>query len=502
MSDPGPSEPAKNRPSIRRSLALSFAQKYTGFLITLPSIMILSRLLTPAQIGIYSVAVAFVNIVHMLRDFGVSEYLVQAETLDHSITRSAFTVNLIMAWLMGTALFFASPWMAAFFNEAGLQAVLEVLSINFFLLPFGSTVTAMLMRDFQYGIRYKINIGQQLVQTGVTLALAFLGYGYMSPAWGSVAGMMATVAGCTFWGGHYRIHGISFVHWRAVLHFGVWQTTGSVVDRLGNSAPDFVIGRMLGFTATGLYSRGLGLVRMFRTNVIGAIGPVAFSALAESNRRNERPDLFYLKSLTFITGISWPFFAFAALMAFPVLRLMFGEQWDAAIPILRLLAIQAFISMMMTNNRQFFTAIGKIGAITRLSILIQIVRVAALIGGASISLVAVAAAQILVSLFAVVVTYATIFRHTEIGVSDTFKALLPSAIVTGVTMFLPCVLYLFYPPTEENLALPFLASCLAVTISWLAAIWLNAHPLWDELGGVMSQIAQRMKKRRAAKMGQ
>src|SRR5699024_6666453 len=66
-----------SKPNLRRSLVLSFAQKYTGFLITLPTIMILSRLLTPAQIGVFSIAMAVTGLIHMLRDFGVSEFIVQ-----------------------------------------------------------------------------------------------------------------------------------------------------------------------------------------------------------------------------------------------------------------------------------------------------------------------------------------------------------------------------------------------------------------------------------------
>jgi O-antigen/teichoic acid export membrane protein len=84
-------------PNIRRSLFLSFAQNYTGMLITIPSIMILARFLTPAETGIFSVAMAVTNLTHVLRDFGVGGYLIQEREITREKIRAAFTIALSTA---------------------------------------------------------------------------------------------------------------------------------------------------------------------------------------------------------------------------------------------------------------------------------------------------------------------------------------------------------------------------------------------------------------------
>ena len=65
--------------SVRRSLAITFLDKYATLAIGIVSTMILSRLLTPAEIGVFSVASIFVLLASILRDFGVADYLVQAK---------------------------------------------------------------------------------------------------------------------------------------------------------------------------------------------------------------------------------------------------------------------------------------------------------------------------------------------------------------------------------------------------------------------------------------
>src|SRR3972149_3650089 len=56
--------------SIRKSLALSFAAKYSDLVISTVSVIVIARLLTPAEIGVYSVGAAVTALGHALLPFG------------------------------------------------------------------------------------------------------------------------------------------------------------------------------------------------------------------------------------------------------------------------------------------------------------------------------------------------------------------------------------------------------------------------------------------------
>ncbi|AWN14290.1 lipopolysaccharide biosynthesis protein [Salinisphaera sp. LB1] len=476
----GDSVPAQPT-TLRMAVVLSSLQQYTDLMVTFPSIMILSRLLTPAQIGVYSVAVTFVNLVHMLRDFGTSEYIVQADRLDTGKPQTAFTITWIIAWALAAALFFASPLIAAFFREPDLTQVLRILSITYLLLPIGSTTGSMLVRDLQFGIRYKINTSQLVVQNAVTIVLAWYGFGYFSPAWGAVAGMLTTVAGCLYWGRHYRIRGLGLAHWREVGDFGVKKTVGSIMNRLGDSAPDFVIGRMLGFSAVGMFSRGFGLVRLFRDNVSAAIGTVAYSALSQRHREGRSAAELYLRSITFITGLGWPFLGFASLMAFPIIRIFFGDQWDMAVPILRLLAIQVAISLVVMHYQDLLTAIGRVGTATAWVTIWQMLTVATLLIAASYGLVAIAAALIPTTVVLVGLVVIGIARETGIGLRAYLHALAPSALLALTTLVPVAGCRLVYPPAADALWGPILcAGAAALAGAVIGGLW-TRHPLWLEI---------------------
>jgi len=105
---PAPPVMEARTPSVRRSLALSFAARATTSLVTLGASMILARLLTPAETGIYAVGFAVMMLLEMLREFGVGSYLIRERELDRGKIRAAFTVTLLLAWCPGGALVAAS----------------------------------------------------------------------------------------------------------------------------------------------------------------------------------------------------------------------------------------------------------------------------------------------------------------------------------------------------------------------------------------------------------
>ena len=91
--------------SIRKALALSFAGKYSSLAIHTVAVMVLARLLTPAEIGVYSVGAAVVALAHVVRDFGVGNYLIQEKELTTERIRTAFAVTLVIGWTMAAVLF-------------------------------------------------------------------------------------------------------------------------------------------------------------------------------------------------------------------------------------------------------------------------------------------------------------------------------------------------------------------------------------------------------------
>src|SRR4051794_9380109 len=84
--------------SLRSSIFVSFLDKYLQISLTLVTTVILSRILTPAEVGLFSVGIAIITITHVFRDFGIANYLVQETELTEARVSTAFSLSLAFGW--------------------------------------------------------------------------------------------------------------------------------------------------------------------------------------------------------------------------------------------------------------------------------------------------------------------------------------------------------------------------------------------------------------------
>lgn len=478
----------KPRNSVRRALSLSFIQSLVSLVFTFGGVVIVSHLLTPAEIGIYSVAAGLVALVHMLRDFGVSEFLIQETQLDESVIRTVFTINLVIAWTLAFLLFACSGVAGTFYGNAGVTAVLRVVCIVFVLLPFGVVSQTLMKRELEFGKLLKIRLGENITRACAVVALAFAGFSYMSMAWASVIGISVMVAGCAIWGWQYRVKGLSLKHWKRVLHFGSNRTIADIAQQIGDQSANLVIGRMLGMTETGLYSRGYGVVNLYNDRILGAIGNVAFPAFAREHRETGTAPQLFLRALVYVTGISWPFFAAGVLLAFPVIRILFGSQWDASVPLMRWLCAAAIVGVLTYQCNAFLVALGRVRTVTRIELKYQLVRIVVTIAAAFHSIAAVAAVQILVYVVATILYYGKLRSYEGLSLRACSRALAPSALAALATSVVPAIVVFWPGLVQRHMLLAFCVAVLGGCAGWWLCVRIIKHPLLDELRRVLARF--------------
>ncbi|CAN0606246.1 unnamed protein product, partial [Ectocarpus sp. 12 AP-2014] len=164
----------------------------------------------------------------------------------------------------------------------------------------------------------------------------------------------------------------------------------ALITQIGMNAIDLIGGRLLGFAAVGIFSRAQGLISMFSREFTSAVGQVALPAFAAGHRAGLDLKEPYLKSVGTLTLFAWPFYGFLALMAYPIIRIMFGDQWDAAVPLVQILAVAGVSASTWALCGQILLGMGKINELLKAQILLQTARVIIVFIGASYSITHVA----------------------------------------------------------------------------------------------------------------
>lgn len=346
---------------VRTSLYISFAEKYFTTFIQFVSAVLIARLLTPEQIGIFSVAVVIIGFAHMVRDFGVSNFIVQEKHLDTYKIRAAFTVTMLIAWTVALVLLAISPLLASFFEKGALIQLVAVLSLNFWLIPFSSVIFGLLRRSLNFKALFWINTLSTLASSTTGVLMAYFDYGFMSLAWGTVAGSTVTVIACASFKPSTATYKPGLKGIKKVLSFGTKSSVASMAVEVGQNSPDLVIGKLIGFESVGFFSRAMGLATLFNKLIMSAVQSVALPFFADINRSTNKLDSAVAKSINYLLCLAWPFYGFMAIYAEEIILVLYGDQWGESVIITQILCLVFCIRIVPSISSWILIAVGKVG---------------------------------------------------------------------------------------------------------------------------------------------
>ncbi|MBV6321864.1 lipopolysaccharide biosynthesis protein [Duganella violaceipulchra] len=464
----------------RMSFLVSFAEKYTLLLVNTAGTMILARLLTPAEIGVYAVGAVLVGLAQAVRDFGVGPYVIQEKQLNEQKLRAALGTSILVAWSLALVVLLSSGVAARFYRDPRLSSVLQLLSINFLLIPFSSLALPCLRRQMRFSAIFAINTASSSVQLLVSVGLAWLGHSYLSLVWGAVAGTAAgLLASVCCWPS-----GLPWLPARrgmaAILSFGTISTAGSVIDELGVAAPDLIVGKLIGVAEVGIFGKAQGVLNVFNQLVTSAISPVIFPLFSDQARAGGDLRQAYLTTASYVTVLAWPFFGFVAISAPAVVRLLYGAQWDACVPLIRIMCLSSALYSMFSMARYLFVAMGAVRTQAKLDALSAPVRVLAVLLAAPLGLEWVAWAVVLGGVFRSIWTFRYLRQLAALQAGALLGALRRSALVALSSLSGPLLLFAWHPLTPERALYQLSMAGLLALPLWLAAILLFQHELAAE----------------------
>ncbi|SCB08427.1 Membrane protein involved in the export of O-antigen and teichoic acid [Bradyrhizobium shewense] len=464
--------------SVQRSILFSAADRYGSLALFFVATAVLSRLLSPAEFGVYAVVSAVTAVIGAsFQEFAGGNYLIQKRELSAESVRSAFTITFGISAAIAVLLYVLAGALSDLFAEANLKTGIEVSALNFLLVPFSGTISALLRRDMKFGTLAICNFAAGAAVALVSIGLAMTGFSYMAPVWGALAGNVTLTLALL---AHHRDFGAlrpSLVEYREVVGFGLYSSGISVINVFYNLAPQLFLARILDFASVGLYSRAVNLTQVFDKLVTQVLTPVIMPAIVARRRAGEDLNAVYLDSIELLSAMHWPFLIFVAIMARPIIAIWLGETWLEVVPLVRLLCIANLAFFAACLSYPILIAVGSVRE-ALISSLISLPPSLLLILGASFfGVQAVAASALLTLPFQAAVAIYFIGRHLHFGPMDVLRALTRSGLVTAAATFgVASCAALTEAGMLTSLAGLVLGAC-AAALCWSLGLILTGHPL-------------------------
>lgn len=466
---------------LHKSLLWSLCERYVGLAISIVSTVVISRLLTPGEIGVYSLCSAFLAVATILRDFGVSEYIIQARVVDKIVLRASFGVAILVAWSVGLFVYIVGGVVSDFYNEPGVELVLNVLTINFLLLPIASPSFALLSREMRFRDIFIIQVCANFSNAAFSVIFVLFGLGYVGLAWATVVGNVVSLIVVAI----IKPDGVfilpSFSGGRNVIAFGFKFCGIRLIETLSRNVHEFFIAKFFGFAPLGVFSKGLSLVELFYTAVTSAVLRVAAPAFAEDQRNGVSLKPGFCRGTAIFTGIAWPFFVFVGFSSYEILIVVFGHQWGAGEGVATILCVNAVLASFGALGPNVLIATGNLNRRLYISMSLLPIQVIGTAVAVFFTLETVAWVWVVCGLVGLALISRELSRIISLSLKEWVLCCMPSFFVSA-TLFV--AQFGFKIAVTDiglsNIAYLFLLS-LYSSLVWLISIIYFSHPVYDEI---------------------
>lgn len=340
----------------------------------LSGLIVLSRLVSPAEFGFVAVPVAVVGVGEIIRDLGISTATTTARELSASTRDFLLWVNVSIG--LGLALLMISIGISVgvVLGQTAYIPVSIALASIFVVNGWGAQYRAGLTRDLRFRALALADAGGALVGIAVAIAFAAFGAGYWAIIIQQVGVAVVTVLALVIQGRWLPGRARKTAEVGPIIRFGLSVSWSQVLLYLGNNIDTFALGVTASTTQLGYYTRSYQIaVQPFA--LIKA--PMTSVALPLLSRRRDDAEGFRRAVLAGQSLISYTVVPLAVLMsvcADPIVTVFLGEQWRPAIPIVSVLALAGAVQQLVSVSSWMFMSRnlgGALAGFTTVSVVIK-----------------------------------------------------------------------------------------------------------------------------------
>ena len=359
----------------------------------LVSTLCLVRLIQPADFGIIALATSFMQTIDGMLTLGTEEAVVREATPGRSFYDTAFTLNLLRG-ISVTVLVAALAYPAArFFADPRLGPVLLFVACLPVLDGFSNIGAVDFRRDFAFHKEFAIMVLPKLCGIVAAVVAAVLLHSYVAMLFGMGVnrGLRVVMS--------YVMHpyrpGFSLKAWRGLAGYSAWTWLLSIAVLVRDRSDSLLLGRLMNAGSVGFYSVGAEIAALPTTELIEPLGRAAFSGFAAGRQQKLHVGDTFLRLIGSAALLTLPAGVGLSLIAAPLVALGFGQGWQQAVPVLRILSLSFTIMVFGHLSLHLLSAhalLGRLVGITLAGAAARVLLLAVLIPGFGLTGAATAAA--------------------------------------------------------------------------------------------------------------
>lgn len=321
--------------------------------------VVLANLLSKEDFGLVGALLVFQAFGILFVDSGFGSALLQKKNPTRTDFSTVFWFNLSVSLVVYAILFFCAPLIADIFQgDRRLIPLSRVMFLSFILNGLALVQTTRLMKSMdvkQIAIANSVGL---IISGVVGVTLAVKGFGAWALVWQTVS--LAAVKSAWLWAtGRWAPEArFSFASLKSIWRVGLSVFSSSSLNTFFLYIYSFVIGAYYNLASLGVYTQADKWSKMGSASISQIMTASFVPLLAKFQDDGESFRRYVQKVNRFAAFVLFPALAGMAAIGTPLFHTLFGNKWDAAIPLFQILSVRGIFIVLISLYTNYLLALG------------------------------------------------------------------------------------------------------------------------------------------------
>jgi O-antigen/teichoic acid export membrane protein len=322
-------------------------------------IFIIARILSPEDFGLFGIASLLLVFAETFSETGIGMYLIQKKDKYEEYIDTSWVLSILRGIFLSFLLMTAATFVGSFFNAPDAPGLIRLIALVSFIRGFINPTRIIFIKDLQFRNEVVIGGSVYLIDSIVTVILAFVLRSPYCFVWGLVAGALTEVFVSFRFIKPIPKLNFDYKKVKEIISRGKWVTFSSISYYLFKQVDDIVVGKLLGTFALGIYQAAYKISTLPITEVSLISNKITFPIFTKIESDRIRLKRAFFRTMATVSLLTIPIGVIIFLFPYQIVLILLGQNWIAAVDVLKALAIFGVVRALMIPPFALFDSVKK-----------------------------------------------------------------------------------------------------------------------------------------------
>lgn len=355
--------------NIVRGLSWMGALRVVAKLLAFIKTLILARILTPLQFGIFGIASLVLGFLEIITETGINVVLIQEKNELEKHISSSWIVSIARGVLLFLLILLLTPVISKFFDNPSAIKILYLTAFVPLIRGFINPAEVKFQKSLNFKNEFIFKGILILVEVITAVVLGFITKSEFCLIWGLIAGALVEVFISLLFISPKPKFIFYLDSFKLVVKKGIWITFAGVFNYIFQHGDDVIVGKLLGVYPLGLYQQAYRISSLPVSEMGEIFQKVTFPYYSLYQNDQKKIKSVFLKTFLGTLFLVIPFGVLIVIFPLQTVNILLGKNWLEAVGVLQILAIFGILKALTNSVFPLFLGVGKQNWITWITLI-------------------------------------------------------------------------------------------------------------------------------------